>query len=206
MPFISQYKIYASVEPCNYTGEKLKEVVGKILDERFSNGKKELNLDGCCIGPNGMTILVKDERLANIKRLNLGGNKIRNEGAVMLAESPLVEKLQWIELGANEIGPKGIEAIITSENLKKVKTLNLYLNHLGDEGTITLAQKNCLTRIEEMDLAQNEIGDEGLRALMSSGKFPNLVGLYIDNNFASQDVKEEAKVSRNFKKLQSLNL
>ena len=56
------------------------------------------------------------------------------------------------------------------------------------------------------EVAVGEIGDEGIIALANSKKFPELVSIALDNNFASIEGKEEAKVGRNFKKLQSLNL
>ena len=43
-------------------------------------------------------------------------------------------------------------------------------------------------------------------ALALSTRFPELVSIALDNNFASAEGKEEAKVEPNFKKLQSLNL
>jgi hypothetical protein len=69
-----------------------------------------------------------------------------------------------------------------------------------------MARDNGLAKLEDLDLAQNEIGDEGIMALALSTKFPELVSIALDNNFASSEGKEEAKVEPNFKKLQSLNL
>jgi hypothetical protein len=77
---------------------------------------------------------------------------------------------------------------------------------LKDEGAKVLAEENTLEKIEEMDLAQNEIGDEGYIALSNSSKFPNLVALYLDNNFGTREGRESARLGPNFKKLQSLNL
>jgi hypothetical protein len=57
-----------------------------------------------------------------------------------------------------------------------------------------------------MDLAQNEIGDEGYIALSTSSRFPNLVALYLDNNFGTREGRESARQGPTFKKLQSLNL
>ena len=107
MPSVSGFKIYAPVEPCNYTGQKLIDTINKLVEERL-NGR-ELNMMGCCIGPNGMLLLAQDPRLANIKRLNLGGNKIGNIGAKLLAESEALSKLTWLELGGNDIGPEGVK-------------------------------------------------------------------------------------------------
>ena len=88
----------------------------------------------------------------------------------------------------------------------KLKTLNLYRNLIKDEGAIFFAKENRLSQLEELDLAQNEIGDGGLMALASSKVFPNLVAVYMDNNFASVEAKEDAKGCPNFSKLESLNL
>jgi Ran GTPase-activating protein (RanGAP) involved in mRNA processing and transport len=87
-----------------------------------------------------------------------------------------------------------------------LKTLNLYRNYLKDDGAKVLAEENELEKIEEMDLAQNEIGDEGYIALSISSRFPNLVALYLDNNFGTREGRESARQGPTFKKLQSLNL
>ena len=111
-----------------------------------------------------------------------------------------------MELGGNDIGPEGLAALIGSRVFSKLKTLNLYRNYLRDEGAVVFARDNRLEKLEEVDLAQNEIGDKGLLALASSKAFPNLVAMYLDNNVASAEAKEEAKGGANFRKLQSLNL
>ena len=204
MPSVSGFKIYAPVEPCNYTGQKLIDTINKLVEERL-NGR-ELNMMGCCIGPNGMLLLAQDPRLANIKRLNLGGNKIGDIGAKLLAESEALSKLTWLELGGNDIGPEGVEILAKTATFKKLKTLNLYRNYLKDQGAKILAEENSLTDLEEIDLALNEIGDAGLLAMAHSKKFPNLVSVCIDNNFTGREARETAKLAPNFKKVQSLIL
>ena len=206
MPSISHFQIYKPAEPCSLTGENLKQTMDKIVSERLSPNGREFDLKGYCVGSNGMTIFSQDERLSKIKRLNLGGNRIGDEGAKLLAESPIFAKLQWLELGGNDLGPEGIRAISRSTILEKLKTLNLYRNLIKDEGAIFFAKENRLSQLEELDLAQNEIGDGGLMALALSKVFPNLVAVYMDNNFASVEGKEDAKSCPNFSKLESLNL
>ncbi len=206
MPSISHFDIYKPAEPCNLTGEQLRETMDRIVVECLSKDGKELNLKGYCVGSQGMSVITMDDRVAKVKRLNLGGNRIGDEGAKLLAEATLFSKVTWLELGGNDIGPRGIKALVTSKVLGKVKTLNLYRNFMKDEGAVILAEENKLAKIEEMDLAQNEIADKGLLALAYSKAFPNLVAAYFDNNFTSADANEEARHAPNFKKLQSLNL
>ena len=104
------------------------------------------------------------------------------------------------------MSPEGVRAICRSTVLTKLKTLNLYRNLVKDEGVKILAKENVLSQLEELDLAQNEIGDGGMMALAVSKAFPNLVSLYMDNNFTSMEAKEDARAGHNFRKLQSLNL
>ena len=125
MPSITHFEIYKPAEPCSYTGEKLQEIMEKILCETLTPDGKDLNLKGYCIGPNGMTVICRDERVAKVRRLNLGGNRIGDAGAKLLAEAPLFSKVNWLELGGNDIGPEGIRFITSSNALKKVKSLNL---------------------------------------------------------------------------------
>jgi hypothetical protein len=200
MPSISHFEIYKPAEPCNHSGEQLRETMDRIVSECLSKDGKELNLKGYCVGHNGMTLITLDDRVSKVKRLNLGGNRIGDEGVQLLAEAELFAKVNWLELGGNDIGPRGIRALINSN------VLNLYRNILKNEGAMILAEENKLQKIEDLDLAQNEIEDEGLLALANSKAFPNLVAAYLDNNFASVEAREEAKFAPNFKKLQSLNL
>ena len=75
MPSISHFEIYKPAEPCNLTGDKLKVTMEKALQEALSEDGRELNFKGYCIGQNGLSAIVGDERLARVKRLNLGGNR-----------------------------------------------------------------------------------------------------------------------------------
>ena len=89
---------------------------------------------------------------------------------------------------------------------EEIKNINVYRNLIKSEGARFIAKENCLSQLEELDLAQNEIGDGGVMALAVSKLFPNLVALYMDNNFASVEAKEDARGCPNFHKLESLNL
>ena len=121
MPSITHFEIYKPAEPCSLTGDKLGETMEKIVEETLSEDGKELNLKGYCVGPNGMSIITRDDRVSKIRRLNLGGNRIGDDGLKMLAESDLFSKVNWIELGGNDIGPEGVSHLIRSKVLKKVK-------------------------------------------------------------------------------------
>ncbi len=208
MPSLSGYRIYDSAEPCNYTGEKLLEAMQKVVADHLTPDGRELNLKGCCVGINGLSVILEDERLqtGKLRRVNLGGNKVGDAGADLLARCELFAKVNWLEMGGNDLGPEGVRALVKSPHLKKLKTLNFYRNWLKDEGAIVLAEENELEKLEEMDLAQNEIGDAGVIALSKSKCLPNLVALYMDNNFASREGRETAKAGPAFRKLQSLNL
>ena len=96
--------------------------------------------------------------------------------------------------------------ILPGVGKKSAQRMALYLLDKYKQGAKIMASENELDKLEDLDLAQNEIGDEGILALASSKKFPELVSIALDNNFASTEGKEEAKVGKNFKKLQSLNL
>lgn len=208
MPSLSGYRIYDTAEPCNYTGQKLLDAMKKVLDDHLIDNGKELNLKGCCIGINGLSTILEDERIlaGDLRRINLGGNKVGDAGADLLARCEAVSKVKWLEMGGNDLGPEGVRALVHSPHLRKLKTLNFYRNWIRDEGAIILAEENELEKLEDMDLAQNEIGDPGLLALSNSKRLPNLVALYMDNNFGTREGREQAKTGSLFSKLQSLNL
>ena len=49
MPFLGDYKIYDTAEPCNYTGQKLIDTMEKVVSDGLSADGRELNLMGCCV-------------------------------------------------------------------------------------------------------------------------------------------------------------
>ncbi|MCA9482407.1 MAG: hypothetical protein KC553_01600 [Nitrospina sp.] len=208
MPSLSGYRIYDTAEPCNYTGQKLIDAMKKVIDDHLLDSGKELNLKGCCVGINGLGVILDDERIqaGDLRRVNLGGNKIGDAGADLLARCEAMSKVKWLEMGGNDLGPEGLRALIKSPHLRKLKTLNLYRNFIRDEGATLLAEENELDKLEDMDIAQNEIGDPGLLALANSKALPNLVALYLDNNFATREGRETARHGSLFSKLESLNL
>ena len=59
MPSISHFQIYKTAEPCNLTGENLKQTMEKIILERLSSNGKEFDLKGYCVGSNGMDFFFK---------------------------------------------------------------------------------------------------------------------------------------------------
>lgn len=208
MPSLSGYRIYDTVEPCNYTGQKLIDAMKKIVEDHLIDNGKELNLKGCCVGINGLSAILENESIlaADLRRVNLGGNKVGDTGADLLARSETMAKVKWLEMGGNDLGAEGVRALVRSPHLRKVKTLNFYRNWIRDEGAIILAEENELDKLEDMDLAQNEIGDPGMLALSNSKRFPNLVAVSMDNNFGTREGREQARVGSLFSKLDSLNL
>ncbi len=208
MPSLSGYRIYDTAEPCNYTGQKLIDAMKKIVEDHLIDNGKELNLRGCCVGHNGLSVILEDERVlaADLRRVNMGGNKIGDAGADLLARSETMAKVKWLEMGGNDLGPEGVRALIRSPHLAKLKTLNFYRNWIRDEGATILAEENELEKLEDLDLAQNEIGDPGMLALSNSDRLPNLVAISMDNNFGTREGREQARVGSLFSKLESLNL
>ncbi|QPJ61224.1 MAG: hypothetical protein G3M70_04695 [Candidatus Nitronauta litoralis] len=208
MPSLSGYRIYDTAEPCNYTGQKLIDAMKKIVDDHLIDNGKELNLRGCCVGANGLSVILEDKRIqeADLRRVNMGGNKIGDAGADLLARCEAMAKVKWLEMGGNDLGPEGVRALIRSPHLSKLKTLNFYRNWIRDDGAIILAEENELEKLEDLDLAQNEIGDPGMLALSNSKRLPNLVAISMDNNFGTREGREQARVGSLFSKLESLNL
>ena len=69
---------------CESTFDIIVDNLDKVVEETLSADGKELNLKGYCIGPNGMSIITRDERVTKVRRLNLGGNRIGDDGVKML--------------------------------------------------------------------------------------------------------------------------
>ena len=122
MPFLGDYKIYDTAEPCNYTGQKLIDTMEKVVSDGLSADGRELNLMGCCVGPNGINLIVEDKRL------------VENLLGATLQSSLQTSELDWVvsslkEGGLNDFrdlfcGQKeesDIDRVVEKFNLKELK-------------------------------------------------------------------------------------
>jgi Ran GTPase-activating protein (RanGAP) involved in mRNA processing and transport len=154
------------------------------------------------LGSDELETLFKD----NLQRdfLNLSGKKIGDKGLTHLLKQEFLKDLKKMDLRYNEISPAGAKMLANTPILKKLKTLILKHNFFSDEGAIALAKSNSFPKLENLQLGWNEVRDAGALALAESQNFPELKKLDLRGNFLAGQTKDVLRSS--FSHLKSLRI
>jgi len=153
-------------------------------------------------GPNELETLFKD----NLQRgvLNLSGKKIGDKGLTVLLKQEFLKDLKKMDLRYNNISPVGAKMLANTPTFKKLKTLILKHNFFSDEGAIALAKSKSFPKLENLQLGWNEVRDAGALALAESQNFPELEKLDLRGNFLAGQTKDVLRSS--FSHLKSLRI
>jgi Ran GTPase-activating protein (RanGAP) involved in mRNA processing and transport len=153
-------------------------------------------------GSDEFEALFKD----NLQRgvLNLSGKKIGDKGLTVLLRQGFLKDLKKMDLRYNEISPVGAKMLANMPTFKKLKTLILKHNFFSDEGTIALAKSKSFPMLENLQLGWNEVRDAGALALAKSQNFPELKKLDLRGNFLASQTKDVLRSS--FSHLKSLRI
>ena len=133
----------------------------------------------------------------NLQRgvLNLSGKKIGDKGLSVLLRQGFLKDLKKMDLRYNEITPAGAKILAKTPTFKKLKTLILKHNFFSDEGVIAFAKSNSFPKLENLQLGWNEVRDAGALALAGSKKFPKLKKLDLRGNFLASETKKVLRSS-----------
>ena len=144
-------------------------------------------------GSDDLETLFKD----NLQRgvLNLSGKKIGDKGISVLLRQGFLKDLKKMDLRYNEISPAGAKMLAKTPTFKKLKTLILKHNFFSDEGAMALAKSNSFPKLENLQLGWNEVRDAGALALAESQNFPNLKKLDLRGNFLASETKKVLRSS-----------
>ncbi len=142
----------------------------------------------------------------NLQRgvLNLSGKKIGDKGLSVLLKQEFLKDLKKMDLRYNEISPAGAKMLANTPTFKKLKTLILKHNFFSDEGAIALAKSRSFPKLENLQLGWNEVRDAGALALAESQNFPELKKLDLRGNFLAGQTKDVLRSS--FSHLKSLRI
>ena len=144
-------------------------------------------------GSDDLETLFKD----NLQRgvLNLSGKKIGDKGLSVLLRQDFLKDLKKMDLRYNEISPAGAKILAKTPTFKKLKTLILKHNFFSDEGVIAFAKSNSFPKLENLQLGWNEVRDAGALALADSQNFPKLKKLDLRGNFMASETKKVLRSS-----------
>jgi Ran GTPase-activating protein (RanGAP) involved in mRNA processing and transport len=144
-------------------------------------------------GSDDLETLFKD----NLQRgaLNLSGKKIGDKGLSVLLRQVFLKDLKKMDLRYNEISPTGAKMLAKTPTFKKLKTLILKHNFFSDEGVIAFAKSNSFPKLENLQLGWNEVRDAGALALADSQNFPKLKKLDLRGNFLASETKKVLRFS-----------
>ena len=143
--------------------------------------------------PDDLETLFKD----NLQRgvLNLSGKKIGDKGLSVLLKQDFLKDLKKMDLRYNEISPAGAKILAKTFTFKKLKILILKHNFFSDEGVIAFAKSNSFPKLENLQLGWNEVRDAGALALADSKNFPKLKKLDLRGNFLASETKKVLRSS-----------
>ena len=135
---------------------------------------KSLNLNGCSIGSNGMSILAKffvdfKERVVTIKYINLRNNRLTSLWGTHLDQdhtdvnSGILQSVEDLDLSLNSLEISSSISECLNSTLCK---LNLSSNNITDEGAKRLAEAIKVNRkLQKLNTSSNKITDEGAKRL-----------------------------------------
>ena len=145
------------------------------------------------IGSDDLETLFEDNFQRGV--LNLSGKKIGDKGLSVLLRQGFLKDLKKMDLRYNEISPAGAKILAKTPTFKKLKTLILKHNFFADEGVIAFAKSNSFPKLENLQLGWNEVRDAGALALADSQNFPKLKKLDLRGNFMTSETKKVLRSS-----------
>lgn len=101
---------------------------------------RELNLEGCRIGDDGLTALTAVPGFAGLAHLQVPGNDISDAGVMVLTQSALWTRLRSLVLGANPISDEGAFALADAPPTA-IEYLNLKYTGLTRHGQQRLLRR-----------------------------------------------------------------
>lgn len=112
-----------------------------FAEDRPWDRLRELDLEGCRIGDDGITGLASDgQNLCALTHLDLSGNEISDAGVQSLVNSPLWPRLKNLVLGANPISDEGAFALADAPPTA-LAYLNLRFTGIGQDGRVRLLRR-----------------------------------------------------------------
>jgi len=128
---------------------------------------KELTLDNCWIGANGVKSLASVE-VFQLSKLSIARNGFGNEGIEHLISSGTSSRLTSLNISNNQIGCMGINSLVASPFVRNLTELDLSFNPIGFEGALAIASSPNLSKLKYLNVSHCRIGNEGLKAIRNS--------------------------------------
>lgn len=145
----------------NHIGDEGARLIGQL------NNLKELNIDACCLGPNGAGAI---RRLQGLSKLSISRNDIRAAGFEAISQLTLLKELCAHLCDISAITDEAVE------RLQSLQKLDISENEIGDAGAKRISR---LVNLKTLDISQNTVGPEGAVAI---GRMEGLLTLNISVN------------------------
>lgn len=153
-----------------------------LANSKFCSKVKELLLEDCKIGDQGVDVLSESENSSSLERLNLNNsikqknNAITDKSLTSLALSKYLINLRIFELRNSEVSAKGLKTFAVSQAAEKLEELRV--SHCGkiDEEALAYLQKIVgYSSLKKVYLNDCKIDQEELRAFESKNPQLNLI-------------------------------
>jgi len=148
----------------------------QLLDIKSSSQLKELTLDNCWIGVDGVKSLASVE-VFQLSKLSIARNGFGNEGIENLISSgPSPQsQLTSLNISNNQIGCMGINSLVASPFVRNLTELDLSFNPIGLEGALSIASSPNLSKLKCLNVSHCKIDVAGLKAIRDSTLLVHLI-------------------------------
>jgi uncharacterized protein (TIGR02996 family) len=168
-----------------------------------------LELVGCGLRNNAVTVLRASGLLEPLRVLSLANNMIGDKGVAALADGPWPRRLRVLRLGHNDFGKRGLATLARPGAFPELTTLDLSasLNHEATPEDVTrFLTELGLPRLRHLSLLRCRVDDAGVKALAANPTLANLTSLDLGSCPAGRAGAKALFESANLRRLVTLKL
>jgi uncharacterized protein (TIGR02996 family) len=133
-----------------------------------------LNLRHCGIDRDQLRALLAPQAFPYLDDLDLGDNPLGDEGVRLLARWPRLAQLRRLELRGTQMTAAGLRHLLAAVEDGRLRYLGLAHNLIGDDGLSALAGARGLRRLTELSAGNNKYTIRGLAALLGGSNWTRL--------------------------------
>jgi uncharacterized protein (TIGR02996 family) len=155
-------------------GELLRVLLRQLTPRRL----RKLLLGNCAVGMDYLRELSAWPGAEELTHLNLAGCALTSEQVTLLCHSAMLTKIRWLDLRDNQLGDRTASLVIQSIRNQAVESLFLGGNALGPQTLSRLAESRCLEALLDLHLAHNYLDEPTLLVLVNGFRScPGMINL-----------------------------
>lgn len=153
----------------------------RLFDGPGARAAAELHFRNELFGGDGLRVLA-DALPATVRDLTLVNIGMRADGLEVLARSDRLANVMRLDLSNNPLTPRAVKVLSLSHTLTALRALNLTTCHLGDKGARHVTRAKWWRGLVEVNLRNNAISAAGVKHLLDAPVPPDLTALVLDRD------------------------